>query len=476
MKQPSSWKPRFGVAGLWFTFLLTFIGAVAASPSLVTAPDNGVSQAIPEQSKEFQFTKVDLDLLREVNAFDKYIEQQGWIYSDPVTDSYIEKVALSLVPATTPENVKWRFRVLRDVEANAFALPNGSIYVNSELVSRMENEAQLAGVLAHEITHVVNRHSYLANRSARKKAVAIDIIQAAASMAYHSGVNPAIITAMGNLLPMIVTETIFGYSRELEHEADADAVENLYRHGYDVREFSRALELLRNGPEVELSPEPAFWASHPKLASRVEFVQERAAHLPAMESRTIHENAYRSATLGVLRHNAELAMLLGRPRTALANAQKLLNEQPGNAEDYVLLGDAYRSLGARSPTPLAAELTDEAKNATRKLMQKMTIAEYDRALLAEPQGPSRCQANFESAQEAFNKALTLDSQNATAHRGLGLLFERENVPAQAISQFEKYLELAPQARDARQIRMRLKALQSAPQTTELRGGRPALTQ
>ena len=432
--------------------------ALAAAPSLQ-------ARYTPEPSTapkpEFHFTTVDLDLLRQVNGFDKHIEERGWIYSDSSVDAYVEKLGLSLVPAETPENVKWRFKVLRDVEANAFALPNGSIYINSELISRMDNEAQLAGVLAHEITHVVSRHSYLENRSARKKTVALDVMLAAASAAYYAGVNPAIINAMSNLLPMIVAETIFGYSRILEHEADAYAVESLNRRGYDIREYARALDLLRNGPEVDLSKEPFFWASHPKLASRVVFVKERAAELqPPAGSFLVNESAYHLATMGVLRHNADLAILLGRPRSAVAIAEKLVNQRSGDPDNYVLLGDAYRSLGARTPVPQPDELTDEAKDAARRRMKKMTIAEYDSALLTEPQGPSHLQSNFDHAVEALNRALSLDPQHATAHRGLGFLFERESLTSDAIVQFEKYLELAPQAKDARQIRMHLKSLES----------------
>jgi tetratricopeptide (TPR) repeat protein len=247
----------------------------------------------------------------------------------------------------------------------------------------------------------------------------------------------------------------------LEHEADACAVESLYRRGYNIREYARALDLLRNGPEVELSKEPFFWASHPKLASRVVFVNERAAELqPSTDSFLLNESTYRVVSMGVLRHNASLAILLGRPRTALSIAQKLVNQQSGDPENYVLLGDAYRSLGARTPVPQPEELTDEAKDVTRKRMKKMTIAEYDAALMNEPQGPSHSQANFDHAIEAFQRALSLDPQHATAYRGLGFLYERESDNRNAIVQFEKYLELAPQAKDARQIRMHLKSLES----------------
>ena len=170
-----------------------------AANSASTTSSGPTEKVVPHAAQTFKFTKVDLELLREVEGFDKYVEEQGWVYREPETDKYVQQLGLSLVPAETPENVNWRFRVIRDVEVNAFALPNGSIYVNSGLLSRMENEAQLAGVLAHEITHVVNRHSYLENRSSRKKMVAVDVILAAASAASYAGVSPAITLAMGAL-------------------------------------------------------------------------------------------------------------------------------------------------------------------------------------------------------------------------------------------------------------------------------------
>lgn len=143
----------------------------ANSPSPVLATefdpvDARERLAPPHNAQTFKFTKVDLELLRQVDAFDQYMEEKGWVYDDPETAAYLEKLGHSLVPEQTPENVKWRFRAVRDLEVNAFALPNGSIYVNSGLLSRMENEAQLAGVLAHEVTHVTNRHSYLEYRRA----------------------------------------------------------------------------------------------------------------------------------------------------------------------------------------------------------------------------------------------------------------------------------------------------------------------
>src|SRR6266849_1839573 len=425
------------------------------TPTLPTATQGTAGKLEPPQrAEDFKFTKIDFELLKQANDLDAYLQEKGWAYHDAETNAYLEKLGASLVPAQPPENVVWRFRVVRDLEVNAFALPNGSIYVNSGLLARMENEAQVAGVLAHEITHVVNRHSYLENRSKRKKMVAVNIIVAVGS------VNSGIVGAMSSLLSMIVVSTIFGYSRELEHEADVYAVNTLQLQGYDLREFSRGFELLRKGPEVDLSKEPVFWANHPKLADRVQYVSTMAAQLQGnATSLRVGEGPYRAATKNVIRHNAGLALMLGRPRTAAATAQRLIAEEPNNADNFALLGDAYRSLGPRLPVPDDEELTDHAKNEARKRIQKMTLVEYDKALLADTHGVERWEANAGRSEEAYRRALEMDPSNAASHRGLGFLYERQDRRTPATEEFKKYLELAPGAKDARQVKLHIESME-----------------
>lgn len=173
-----------------------------------------------------------------INEFDRYIEDHGWIYDDPVATQYVEHVGLSVVPPDTPENVHWRFRIMRDPVPNAFALPNGTIYVNSGLLSRLQNEAQLAAVLAHESTHVYNRHTYLGFRDMRKKMVAIDIFEVAATAAAYGGVNYGIVAAIGNVIPLAIITSIFGYRSDLEHEADVYAVHVLSSNAHRIPQLA----------------------------------------------------------------------------------------------------------------------------------------------------------------------------------------------------------------------------------------------
>lgn len=442
------------------------------TPTVTPAANTAPSAA----AQKFTFTKVDLEFLRQIDAFDKYIEEKGWIYDDPATTEYVERVGRSVVPSEAFENVKWRFRVLRDPVPNAFALPNGSIYIHSGLLSRLQNEAQLAGVLAHEVTHAFNRHGYLAYHDMRKKAVAIHVLSAAATAAGVAGVNAGVVNAIGTLLPMLVVETMFGYRRELEHESDVYAVGMLKNAGYDPLQVPAALDLLTKGPEVDLSVQSVFWSDHPKLKDRVRDTTAIAHQLVLPETRgKLGEETYLASTSNVIRHDAGLALLLGRPRTALAIANRLLSLDSKNPDDYVLLGDAYRTLGARAPEPTSEEQTDQGKKNTRKMLSKMTTNEFEKALLANPGGKERWETNLGESERAYLRALEVDANNRAAHRGLGYLRENQNRWSDAIASFSKYLELAPDASDAKFIRRRVETLQkkieTGPKSTVPGGGR-----
>src|SRR5436305_8131294 len=81
-----------------------------------------------ETSGPFKFTKIDVELLAKANQADQEFDRKGLVFDDPGTAAYIEEVGKKVIPEAPLENVRWRFRVLRDAQPNAFALPNGTIY------------------------------------------------------------------------------------------------------------------------------------------------------------------------------------------------------------------------------------------------------------------------------------------------------------------------------------------------------------
>ncbi len=419
-----------------------------------------------EQKPAFQFTKIENELLDRVRQFEKKLEDDGLVYTDPGVNEYVNFVGKAMLPdAAPPENVVWRVKVLRDPEANAFALPNGSIYVNTGLLARLDNEAQLASVLGHEVTHVLQRHSYLENRSMRKKMVAMHVFSAVGAVAgQFGGIAAAVVSLVSSMIPMILVGTIFGYSRELEKEADVRAVEALVEADYSAEEMPNALKALKNEYEVDLSEgEPrVFYSSHPRLSERIAYITELVnATQPKTRHPMVEAERYFARTEKALRHDVTLEIQIGQARTAVALAKRLVKNDPNSAENYFLLGEAYRALGPRTEKPAAEELLSDAKKKTRKLVSKSTMNEYEKALLEAPGAPAALTESTKLAEAAYNQAAATDPAFARTFRGLGFLYERAAQAPQAIEAYRKYLEVAPKAFDRPQIERRVEALEKA---------------
>ncbi|MBI3894817.1 MAG: M48 family metalloprotease [Acidobacteria bacterium] len=416
------------------------------------------------QKTPFAFTEVDVSLLEQVELLDQKFQKDGLVYNDPALEEYLNQVGNSVLPeGGPPERVQWRFRSLRDPMANAFALPNGSIYVNTGLLALLESEEQLASVLAHEVVHVLNRHSYLSFRSYRKKMVAINILQAVGRGAQGAGGAWGwTLGTIGSIVPSVLAATISGYSRELEKEADLYAVNKLLEGGYDAGEMVSVFKLLQREQDVNL--ETIFYSDHPKLEERVGYVNAaiQAKAMPAKSpSGSLGErrNFFVPATENVSRQDVSLAISANRPRTALAHAQKLVNNSPDSSENFYLLAETYRALGPRTAEPTSEELSSKGKKEARKLVANFTPEEQEKKLLSKPAGQAAWQENQRKAEESYKKALELDSTNAKAHRGLGFLFEEARKDAEAVAEYRRYLEQFPDAPDRERIQRRIDSVE-----------------
>ena len=436
--------------------------ALAVVLSLST--DMARAQEIPAN---FKFTKIDLELLARSNQVDQEFARKGLVFNDPDAVAYIEEIGRKVSPEMPLENVTWHFRILRDAEPNAFALPNGTIYVHTGLLAMLQNEAQLAGILGHEVTHVVNRHSYLENRSARKKMATANIIGAIGGAAGGAGgIAGAASGVIGGLIPSLIVTTIYGYSRELEHEADDYGLRAMARNGYSPDQMGATFELLKSGYEVHLEKEArGLYTDHPRLDERIKYVSEMAEKLPIQGERIVRAGEYSRQMERVMRHDVSLEILNGRARTAVGIAKRLTELTPESAENYYLLGEGYRALGGRTFRPPPEELTDSAKNATRKQLGKLTLIEYETKLRATPEGKKAWQENVTLAEGAYNRALAIDPKYARAICGQASLYDEDGRSAQALEGYRKYLEIAPAAMDAYRVKKRIEALEKTSVTT-----------
>lgn len=159
-------------ASLALVLIVTIPGAVTGA------------QELDKTAADFHFTNVDNQVLQNSKAIDQQYLKKGLVMQDPQLQAYFDSIGKSIIGnRPIPDQVEFKFMVLRDPMVQAFALPNGSVYVTTGLLSLLEDEAQLAAVLGHETAHVFERHGYLENRSIRKKAVTLNILEIAASAA-----------------------------------------------------------------------------------------------------------------------------------------------------------------------------------------------------------------------------------------------------------------------------------------------------
>ena len=115
-----------------------------------------------------ELTVKDYHLIETSEEMHDRFQRRGLRYSDRELEAWLQEIGNRLVPETTDFYQRYRFYLIRDPSPNAFALPDGQIYVHTGLIGRLENEAQLASLLAHEINHVAGHHGILAYRSQKK--------------------------------------------------------------------------------------------------------------------------------------------------------------------------------------------------------------------------------------------------------------------------------------------------------------------
>ncbi len=169
----------------------------------------------------------------------------------------------------------YSFRVVDEVEINAFAIFGGHVYVNRGLILMAQSEGQLASVMAHELGHVQTRHP--AKRLATMQNV--NLLGGLANLLLGSMTGGAPGRLLQSGLKLFGTTGLLHYSREQEEEADALGVRYLYQAGFDPRDTVRMFRLLEEIQEQRESPIGEFFSSHPSPRTRIGKVERIIATL-----------------------------------------------------------------------------------------------------------------------------------------------------------------------------------------------------
>jgi predicted Zn-dependent protease len=204
------------------------------------------------------------------------VERSSKLIDDPVVTEYVNRVGQNLV-RNSDARVPFTIKVIDSDEVNAFALPGGFFYVNSGLILRAQEESELAGVMAHEISHVTARHG-------TKNATKGELMQLATIPLMILG--PAGWAGYGIYqgLNLAIPITFLKFSRDAEREADFLGLQYMYKTGYDPNAYVTFFERIQADEKRRPGTIPKVFSTHPPTPERIEAAQKEIARiLPARQ-------------------------------------------------------------------------------------------------------------------------------------------------------------------------------------------------
>jgi predicted Zn-dependent protease len=210
--------------------------------------------------------------IRMGKEYSQQVEASVKMVQDPVVTEYVNRIGQNLV-RNSDAQVPFTIKVIDSDEVNAFALPGGFFYVNSGLILAADEEAELAGVMAHEIAHVAARHA--TRQITRAQWANIGTIPL---IFVGGGIGYAVRSVAGLALPM----TFLSFSRGFEAEADYLGLQYMYKSGYDPQAFISFFEKLQAKEKRKPGTLARAFSTHPQTPDRIEKSQEEIGKiLPA---------------------------------------------------------------------------------------------------------------------------------------------------------------------------------------------------
>ncbi len=262
--------------------------ALASSLALTSA----CTQVVNPATGKSEFTAMSPEQEKAVgkDQHPKILQQFGGAYDEGGLQAYVDEIGNRLQAVSELPDLDFTFTLLNSDVVNAFALPGGYVYISRGLMALAENEAEVAGVMAHEVGHVTARHS--AQRYSRGVLAQGGVTLGAVLAGVLGGGNLA--KTVQEIGGTGAQAYLAGYSREQEFQSDELGVRYLTRAGYDPRAMSTFLEKLGENSELarrlagkENAPDPStsMFATHPRTPDRVRRAAENAAKAEATAGR-----------------------------------------------------------------------------------------------------------------------------------------------------------------------------------------------
>ena len=293
--------------------------------------------SLPPVTQDFKFEEDEKRLWLRSEEEEKAIQYSGLIYKDEELGIYLNEIAKKIILPEVSAHIPFKIRVIKNHLLNAFAYPNGVVYVHTGILARMDNEAQLATLLAHEMTHSTHRHAIKRFREVKNMTAFLASLTVTTGGLGGIGSLVSLLGAVGTLA------AVAGYSKELETEADIQGLKLMVNAGYDPEEAQKFFIHLKKEVEEEKKKEPFFFGTHPRLQERVENYenllkdQYKDKRGGIRNSEMFLERIHR-----VILDNVSLDLKAGRFKIAERGVEKYLTIKPSNPKAYYFLGEICR--------------------------------------------------------------------------------------------------------------------------------------
>lgn len=349
-------------------------------------------------------------LWQQVQEEERRLDRSGSLYEDSELKVYVNQVAQRVgAERYLAQGLTLKVNIIKNPLLNAFTYPNGIIYVHTGIIAKMDNEAQLATLLGHEMTHALNRHAINGVRTAKTASAAITTFQI---LSLPFGIFGSAANLFGTTVGLAA---VSGYSQDLEREADNEGLELLVKAGYDPSESVKLFQHLKEDVEENKIKEPFFFGTHPRLVERIDSCQ---ALLETKFQAVRGEVARDRFALHIKRvrfDNALMDLSVGRFLTAEKGLKKALETDPSSARLHATLGEVYRQRNEDS--------------------------------------------DAEKAEVEFLYAIRNDPDYPPAYKGLGLVYYRGGQREKAKERFAQFLKVSNDSSEKRYVEGYLKQLQ-----------------
>ena len=309
----------------------TFAVVLAMAVASAALPVNAVSSDLPELG-DAAHEVLPPQLQRKLGAefYNEIRLREPSYIDDPEVSGYVNRVGRRLVSASADPNGRFTFFVLRDRQINAFATFGGYVGVNTGLLLAARTESEFAGVLAHEVSHVIQQHLARGFMAAQNQQISSLASLALIVLAARAGGNTGqMAQGAGQAIQAANFQSQLAYSRDFEREADRVGFTTLAKAGYDPKGMADFFERLQKATALYENNAPVYLRTHPLTTERISDMQGRAHNAPYKQIRDSQE-------FYLVR--AKLRVMESTPQDAMAEFETQLRERRFAHESAVWYG------------------------------------------------------------------------------------------------------------------------------------------